>query len=281
MKNKTVSLICIFLMTTSIFISCTNKNTNVEVTMSAKTASQEPLVLDDINYDDLDSSIKKSILATSERLPKSELTTSGHIFLGSEIKENFLIAYIIAGVNNFEFQNGILTSIASTGAIPTVIKYNINPENKRYTEVEYLEPNPNADFKSEVNSLFPAEYINSALNANAKYPEIEEMQINEALDYLDFLERDASVQSYIDKKFIDIIPNNYFLELAPDYPTWEGTIEKIEDGIRYIYETTTLDSDNVLFTKKTEDNVVTEKFKIDTNGHVKILEYDSSTYIYE
>lgn len=278
MKNKTLTLLLSVILIASFFTACSKTIESTSVSNS-KVKEITPLKLDDINYDDLNTSIKKSVLATSERLSASELTTTGHILLGAEIQGSSLIAYTIAGVNNFGFQNGILTSVSATGAIPTVIKYEINPDNKRYTEIEYLEPNSDADFKSEIIRLFPAEYVESALNADSKYPEIEKMQVKEALDYLDFIKREAKVKTYIEKDDIKIIDENILLEKANKYPTWYGSLELVEDGERYLYKSEANNDTSVIFTKENSKHEVLEKFSIDSDGLIiNLLSSDTEDY---
>lgn len=269
MKNKTLTLVLSVILIASFFTAC---STTVEVsTISVKNKESAPLQIADINYDDLDASIEKSIIATSERLTKSELTTTGHILLGAEIENNNLIAYIIAGVNNFGFENEILTSISATGAIPTVIKYEINPDNKRYTEIEYLEPNKDADFKTEVVRLFPNEYKDDALLADTRYPEIENMQLEQAFDYLDFIDRESTVKTYIEKDYIKTIDENIFKEKAKNFPNWEGSLELLENGERFIYSTNCVSETLVTCTKTNIDGNVISKFSLDSNGMVTNL----------
>lgn len=267
MKNKTLTLILSVILLASIFTGCK--------TVVKKELKQELKVENidetDINEEALDKAISKSILTTTERLDESELSTEGHVLLGVEIEKNIVNAYVIAAVSNYGIQNDTLTCIHSTSATPTVISYEINPENDRYTEISYNEADENT-----IETLFPKPYEDKAKNAKNYYSEIEKMQIQQAEAYLDFIDRDLPIKPFIKKNVIPILTNSNFSKQLPNFPTWEGSSEIFENGQRFIYSSEVGESETgkpiVICTKTDEEGNIIMTFSVDKNGSITKLE---------
>ena len=267
MKNKMLTLLLPLILFTSFFTACT-KNIKAELTSNEITKAElSALTINDINFKDLDISISKSVLATKERLLETELSTEGHLLLGAELDNNLITTYIIAGVSNYGFVNDVFTSINATGSIPTIITYEVNPDNNRYTEINYLEPKNNLSFKEGVISIFPESYIDEALDADTKYPEIEAMQLKQANEYLDFIDRNAEIKSYVETVALKTNLNkDNFKELLPNFPYFEGSIEAFDNDIRYKYSSNHIDSETIICTKEDMDGKIITKFSLSSTG---------------
>ncbi|MGL4450053.1 MAG: hypothetical protein ACRCTZ_02540 [Sarcina sp.] len=270
MKNKTLTLFLSLILLSSMFIAC-GASVKEEVTQKIKIEEKFKMKENDINIDLLDKAISKSILKTTERLDSSELSTEGHILLGTTIENNILNAYIIAAISNYGIQNETFTCISKTATIPTVISYQVNPDNGRYTEIDYREVNPTTN-EYTIESLFPENFREAAENANSYYSEIETMQIKQATEYLDFIDRDLPVKPLLKKEIIPILANSNFAKNAPDFPTWEGSAETYKNGQRFIYESKKIKvngKDMIICTKTNEDGTILMKFSVDENGNIK------------
>lgn len=108
-----------------------------------------------------------------------------------------------------------------------------------------------------------------------KYPEVVKQQEEQAEKYLQNTGRKAKVSAaHVDKKpaninvqasnklFAEYTKHNSFLN---NCPYWIGTREQIENGVRYIYETsqnkTSDGHDIITFRKLKEDGTVTQEYK--------------------
>ncbi|MGL5574845.1 MAG: hypothetical protein ACRDCW_04730 [Sarcina sp.] len=275
MKNKTLTLFLSLILLSSMFIAC-GASVKEEVTQKIKIEEKFKMKENDINIDLLDKAISKSILKTTERLDSSELSTEGHILLGTTIENNILNAYIIAAISNYGIQNETFTCISKTATIPTVISYQVNPDNGRYTEIDYREVNPTTN-EYTIESLFPENFREAAENANSYYSEIEKMQIKQATEYLDFIDRDLPVKPLLKKEIIPILADSNFAKNAPDFPTWEGSCETYKNGQRFVYESKKIKvngKDMIICTKTNEDGTVLMKFSVDENGNIEEIKED-------
>jgi bla regulator protein BlaR1 len=183
----------------------------------------------------------------------------------------------MASVGNFGFENGIFTKISGSGTIPTVIIL-ANDEINKYTLLEYQEPEDGGGYTGSIKKMFPASLHEKVFNLNKYGPDLAKQQERQAAEYLKSIGRNEKVsEAYVDKTSLRInveASNKLFSELGKydhfinSCPSWIGTIEQIEGGLRYIYETmqskTSDGYDLVIFRKTDSDgNIVKEiKYKI-------------------
>lgn len=272
MKNKTLTLMLPIILIASFFTACSK---TVKEEINSPRVSESKLTeatFADINFEDLDKEISKSVLATKERFKEAELSTEGHLLIEAELKDNMITAYLIAGVSNYGFVNDVFTCVDATGAIPTIITYEVNPDNNRYTEISYLEPEEGMSFEDGIKSIFPEKYVSKALEADMKYPEIEAMQMRQVNEYLKFIERDAQVENYVETAKLQIeMSEEEFNKEYPNYPYFEGAIEVFDEDtdVRYIYKSNHIDEESIACTKEMEDGTVIEKFIIFRDGSLK------------
>ncbi|MGL4992284.1 MAG: hypothetical protein ACRC57_14175 [Sarcina sp.] len=268
MKYKTLTLLIPIILISSLLSACSlgNKNSTSSTTQIEILKEEKP----DVKIDEkaLNKSISKSILDTNERLEDAELKTEGHIILGTETNQNIITAFIIAGVSNYRFENNTFVSTSATGAIPTIIRYEVNPENNRYTEIDYQEPNKD-NFQESVFKMFPQEFQEKVLNADLKYPEIEKMQLEQAKEYVHTLGRNSEIKTYLKKENlpvnIEVFSSNF-----KNFPTWEGTLEVLENADRFIYESKIVSKDSQTYiecTQKDSNGNILETFLVDTAGN--------------
>ena len=105
------------------------------------------------------------------------------------------------------------------------------------------------------------------------------MQLEQAAEYLTFINRDIPIKNHIIKESLPILENKTFSKEAPNFPTWDGSLELFENGKRYIYtsEPVTSNGYNVIIcTKINENGNILKKFVIDKNGDlINLLEENS------
>ena len=201
-----------------------------------------------------------------------EVATEGHIILEIEEKDNVVKACTISSFGYFGFENGIFTKISGSGAIPTVMTFSKNA-NGEYLLIKYKEPEDGECYIDSIKEMFPKTLWEKVSKANASYSELALSQEAQAKEYLKQIHRTADVNSnYVEKKLPNInisAKNKLFAYLGKNdvflnnCPYWLGTVEKLENGDRMIYETAQSKSndgyDLITFRKTKADGTVIEK----------------------
>ena len=225
---------------------------------------------------DIDQAVAMAVKAESGSYAPGEVVTEGHLILETEEDEGLITLYTLASYGEFGFENGIFTKVSGSGAIPTIIKFFLD-ENGEYTLLGYQVPVDGEGYIDSIKEMFPRRLHPRVLAADLDYPALAAQQEAQAEEYLKSIGREAPVsEAYVEKELAVInveASNKLFAEPSFDSflgncPYWLGTAEKIEGGVRYIYETSqskTADGyDLITFQKKKEDGPVIEerKYKI-------------------
>lgn len=201
-----------------------------------------------------------------------EVATEGHILLDTEVEDGITTVYTIASFGYFGFENGIFTKISGSGAIPTVITFKQN-EYGQYIMLTYQEPMDGAGYLDSVKKMFPEKYWTDVFPEGNRYLELQQQQEEQASEYLKSIGRTATVQaSHVDKELpsISIPASNTLFAKYTKYdsflntcPYWIGTKEEVENGERYIYETSQSKTEDgydlVTFSKSQEDGTVVQE----------------------
>ena len=202
-----------------------------------------------------------------------EVATEGHIILELEEKEGMVKAYTLSSFGYFGFENGIFTKVSGSGSIPTVMTFSKNV-NGEYSLIEYKELIDGDECLASIKGMFPERLWDKVLaNDDTGYSKLAASQETQAKEYLKQIGRTAEVSSnYVEKKLPDINvsaenklfvysgKNDLFLNNCPN---WLGTVEKLENGDRVIYETAQSKSndgyDLITFRKTKADGTVVEE----------------------
>ena len=223
---------------------------------------------------DIDVAVSNAIKSRSTAYGPGELATEGHIILGTEESSGITKVYTIASYGAFGFENGIFTTVSGSGPIPTVITFSKN-ELGQYSLLNYKEPLDGALYAESLKKMFPDKLKNQVLAADKYYPELTKQKEAQAAEYLKSMGRNAQVSAvHVPRKLASIsvqASNKLFGELAKSNsflnkcPYWIGSRELIENGKRYVYETSqskTADGfDLITFKKTKEDGTVVEEAK--------------------
>lgn len=225
----------------------------------------------------LEEAVSAAIKSQSRRYASGEVATEGHIILASEEKNKRVIVHTIASYGAFGFENDVFTKVSGSGAIPTVLTFSQNDKGE-YSLVEYKEPEDGARNSESIKKMFPGKLQSKALAAHDDYPVLAKQQEAQAAEYLRSIMSMAKVSAEgVERKtpginvqaknklFAEYTKNNGFLNSCP---YWIGTREQVEEGVRYIYETSQSKTDDgydlIIFTKKEKGGatVVEYKYKI-------------------
>lgn len=220
----------------------------------------------------IDAAVSSAILEQETSYLLGETATEGHLMLDSVEKEGIITVYTIASFGAFGFENTIFTKISGSGAIPTVLTFSSN-EDGAYSLLEYKEPLDGTDYIDSIKEMFPPGLHSRVLAAENDYAVLAEQQETQAKAYLESIGRAAEVSvDHVEKQLPEIdvqASNKLFTELTKhniflnDCPYWLGTREKVEAGVRYIYETSQSKTDDgydlIIFQKKKEDGTLLEE----------------------
>ncbi|MDP4159177.1 MAG: transcriptional regulator [Bacillota bacterium] len=228
---------------------------------------------------DIDVAVRNSIKSRRTAYGPGELATEGHIILGTEESSGATKVYSIASYGAFGFENGIFTTVSGSGPIPTVITFSRN-ELGEYSLLDYKEPQDGAGYTESLKKMFPDKFRNQVLSADTYYPELTKQKEAQAAEYLKRIDRTAQVSAaHVPRKLANIsvqASNKLFGELTKNNaflnncPYWMGSRERIENGARYIYETSQSKTENgfdlISFKKTKEDGTVVEEAKYQIVG---------------
>jgi len=228
---------------------------------------------------DLERAVGLAIKSRSNVYGAGETATEGHIILDSEGNDGTVKVYAIASLGVFGFENGIFTIVSGSGAIPTVMIFSRN-ENGKYSLLEYKEPMDGALYMDSIKQMFPQKLQDRVLSSQGDYDYLVKQQEKQAVEYLKDIGRTAEVSAaYVNKKPVNInvdASNKLFSEFAKYdsflncCPDWIGTRERIEDSVRYIYETAQDKTDDgydlIVFRKTKEDGAIVEERQYKIEG---------------
>jgi hypothetical protein len=232
----------------------------------------------------IEDAVSLAIKSRTNAYGEGETVTEGHIILDSEESNGKVKVYTIASFGTFGFENGIFTKVSGSGAIPTVMVFS-KDENGGFSLLEYKEPEDGAYYAQSIKKMFPQKLHDRVQSSQKDYAELVRQQEAQAADYLKSIGRTAEVNaSRVEKKMADInveAKNKLFSKYTKydsflnNCPYWIGTRERIENGTRYIYETsqeTTGDGHAVIVFRKTgDDGVVVEERRYKIVGDEPLL----------
>lgn len=241
--------------------SCSHQN-NDKLSSTPNDAQEQSI-------SNIDDAVSIAIKDQSTSYAFGETSTEGHIILDVEEKDGSVKVYTIASYGAFGFENGIFTKVSGSGAIPTVITL-YKDENSEYSLLEYKEPMDGSGYGDSLKKMFPLHLHSRVLLAHDDYPALAKQQEAQAAEFLKSIGREAQVSAdHVKKELakIDVqASNKLFAEFTKDNtflnncPYWLGTTEKVENGVRYIYQTSQGKSsdgyDLIIFQKKNEDGTI-------------------------
>lgn len=168
----------------------------------------------------------------------SECYAEGHIILDSEEKDGNKIFYLLSSYGGYGFINGNFEKISGSGVIPVRITFD-----EQNNLVEYKIPMDGSYYEKSIHEIFPKRLIDAVLKDHyddGSYSVLAEQEAEYAKTYISSIShKKCEIVTKSDK----IIPedinddvSNELLRLFDEYPYWIGNIERVENGVRYVYE---------------------------------------------
>lgn len=207
-----------------------------------------------------------------------ECRAEGHIILESEVKEGTTTVYALTMYGEYQFQNvDYLIKASGTGVIPVVLSFGEHEDGREFTHMTW--PKDGSGYNESVKEMFPKHLWDRVLTIREEDREqLTAMERAYAEEHLKMTGRDAIIGDYADVEHtyltdygISVDVSNKLLahekNMGP-YPSWHGTLEKVEDGERYMY--------SVFYDEET-NQVIYEKQFFGTHESVEKYVYDAET----
>ncbi len=214
--------------------------------------------------DNLHDVVKQVLLEQAKKtFPDEECAVEGHRIVNAVSDDGLTRLYVVYSVNSYRFINGQLTQMGKTDPRPALFAlskradgmYQFEHADFHYSWVSY---------EDAVREMFVQEYAERTLgNHKEILSALVQEEIAQATAYVASLGRTNPVGTFSDleltrlsnmgvsEQTLDIILSD---EALLPYPMWVGTQEFVENGIRYVYETSYQNSDDSILLKKYEYN---------------------------
>lgn len=256
-----ILLFCIFLLT-----SCNN-----DVGIIGGADGPTSII---VSEKSLDAMVSNALLSNNKgKYADGECIAEGHIILGSEIKNDETFVYALTMYGEYGFQDNNFVKVSGSGTIPAVI---VLSQNGELIRIDW--PEDGSKNVESIKKLFPKEYHKRVLSIKDNdTEELEKQEKAYAQDYLSKIGREATIGDYGDfehplltRMGVSVQVSNMILgKNYANFPHWIGNQEKIEDGIRYVYEMNYDKEIDQIFLEKYnyENKEVIEKIRINSlNG---------------
>lgn len=232
-----------------------------------------------LTEDELDRKVAEIILAQNRSwYTGEECQAEGHIILESEVQDGTTTVYALTVYGEYQFQNvDYLIKASGTGVIPVVLSFGEHEDGREFTHMTW--PDDGSGYNESVKEMFPEHLWDRVLIIQEEDREIlAKMERAYAEEHLKKSGRDAVIGDYADVERthltdygISVEVSNKMLEyekyMGP-YPSWVGSLEKVEDGERYLY--------SVFYDEET-NQIVYEKRFFGTGETVEKFVYDAET----
>ena len=191
-----------------------------------------------------DEAVALAVLDRAQTYASGECPAEGHTILRSEPgqDEDTLVIYALCSAGNYGFVNGNLEEISGSGVIPSRLTFALGGDGF-LTLVDYWEPEDGSGYADSIRQTFPADLVDQAMNAGDQYLSLLNQKAAYAQTYLQELGREADIGEYADfdhplatDQGMSVAVSNALMEQMPDYPFFLGSKERLEDGVRWIYE---------------------------------------------
>lgn len=165
-----------------------------------------------------------------------ECWTEGHIVYGEEVSGDDVEVYAWIYLQNYGFMDGVFTNCGGGTTHPAVFHFAKVGDGYVLQGIE--EPMDGTEYEKSIQELMPS-YVLSQIRHGADREEMEKQMHKQAQDYLNTIGRSEAIQDWRERnlQLADMltVASNEMLLFDPPYPLWVTSIERVEDGVRYVY----------------------------------------------
>lgn len=194
---------------------------------------------------DWNSAISQTILAeNASHYSGEECTAEGHLILKQDVEPDTMTVYVLTMYGEYQFQNGNLVKNGGTGVIPVRMTFHYDGDGS-WELTDYRNPEDGSRYVPSIQAMFPEELWEEAISPSEEVQEeLKKQEQKQAKAYLEQLGRKAEIGDYRDFDYVLLTDAGVSVESSNGimadhelsrYPGWIGTIERLEDGLRYEY----------------------------------------------
>lgn len=187
-------------------------------------------------YATVEEAVSGAVLAyNAGKYADGECAAEGNVIIEKEEKDGFVNVYAYVSYGEYGFENNVFTKVSGSGAIPTKLVFSYGGE---YVLKDYIEPMDGSEYVDSIKEMFPRRLWSKVLSDDSKvYKQLEEQEHQYAARYLSGIGRTADIGD-TERILADmnVDASNKLLDMYGEYPYWVGTCEKLEDGVRTVYE---------------------------------------------
>lgn len=201
--------------------------------------------------DSLDTAVSAAIVEYNRPIYlESEAAGEGHLILETEEKEDEVIVYALTRFGTYQFQDGNFVKSGGSGAIPAVITLHENGDGSLWWKW-YQMPQDGGEYQDSIRTLFPESLWDVCMTPDSDQLEsLAQQEREDAAEYLKSIGRQAKIGEYRDfphplltEQGVSVDVSNKLSECGRNYPdspaaygpSWIGNVERLEDGVRYVY----------------------------------------------
>jgi len=211
-----------------------------------------------------DARVAEAIISENQGMyAQGECVAEGHMILETEQKETETKLYVLTMYGEYQFQNGNFVKEAGSGVIPAVLVFQ-RGEGDEHILSSYEVPEDGNGYVESIQKLFPKHLQEICISPTEEVRDaLKDQERRYASEYLETLGRTAKIGDYRDFEYplltdagVSVEVSNRMVENKElgVYPYWIGSEEKLEDGVRYVYQ---MDYDpekkQILYTKTEYD----------------------------
>lgn len=188
-----------------------------------------------------DQAVTSALFSLSNQYLAGECIAEGHIILGyDDSDKNKTKIYALTTTSQYGFENDNFVQVSGS-AFPAVIT--LNSDNT----VSIQQPMDGSDYAKSIEKLFPKEYHDKVLSYDSSDQEsMKQQEQKYASEYLSKIGRETKIGDYSDFEHTSLTDLGVSVEVSNNlqvfykehsyYPSFIGTRERLENGVRVVYE---------------------------------------------
>lgn len=185
-----------------------------------------------------DQVIHDAILTLTWEDDGGEYWTEGHVVLGTKQDDDTVKVYVLAEALDYGFMDGVFTDTG--GGFQEPLTLNFVRTDTGYGLKSILEPDDGDLYEPSLKKMMPADcIIKMTQNEDAYNTEITRQMTLQAQSYVAGIGRTEAVADWRDRDLqlpdMLTVASNQVCGFSPPYPLWVTDVERLENGVRYVY----------------------------------------------
>lgn len=218
----------------------------------------------------LDFLIESAVLErNASRYAEGEFSCEAHIILQVENDGGNTVCCLLTQYGEYGFENGVFTTVSGSGLIPARITFD-----ESMTVSEYVTAKDGSYYLPSIKEMFPASVVDRAVSpSESDVSYCRSVMTQKAEKYLASIGRAAKILDYCEFSHtlltdagisVDVSNKLVSDKKLSAYPYWLGSLERVEDEVRYVYSLSFDKPNDIIYTKRIYPNgKIVEKFTFD------------------